>query len=146
MQNIESDTEIRNRHNICGRNWEIPHEEITLQDTIGQGMLGRVYKGKWKGTSVAIKAGPNLSNLVHLDSLMKNIFKYKHPNLITFIGASIAPSNTYYICELIENGSIYDCIYKRNVAFSAKTILHILLQVAQAVSYLHSQQPPVIIR
>jgi serine/threonine protein kinase len=36
--------------------WEIPRTQLTLQDKLGNGQFGEVWKGRWNGTTdVAIK-------------------------------------------------------------------------------------------
>lgn len=47
-------------------NWEIPFEEIELErDPIGRGGYGTVFRGRWRGSIVAVKK-------MNIDSRMAN--------------------------------------------------------------------------
>lgn len=35
--------------------WHIDYHELVIEQLIGQGAFGQVFKGKWNGTPVAIK-------------------------------------------------------------------------------------------
>ena len=37
------------------RAWEIKPEEVLIEELLGNGAYGQVYKGKWSGTEVAVK-------------------------------------------------------------------------------------------
>ena len=40
---------------IPRKDFEIPFKELTTSQLIGQGAFGRVFKGRWRGTPVAVK-------------------------------------------------------------------------------------------
>lgn len=37
------------------RNWKIEYSDLEIGPLIGQGSMGRVFKGKWRGLTVAVK-------------------------------------------------------------------------------------------
>jgi serine/threonine protein kinase len=84
-----------------GYDWEIPYSELTLNERLGEGSTGRVFKGEWKGLPVAIKViKQNLSNemMEEFKKEVRAFCKLRHPNVVSnevrtqgyYIGDSVA--------------------------------------------------------
>ena len=48
------------------------------------------------------------------------------------------------VMELMEYGSVYDCLQNHTVKLDNLQILRILCQVAAGIQYLHMSNPPII--
>ena len=97
--------------------WQIAYDELTFSRVIGEGSFGRVFLGKWRETTVAIKlltppmpkaedsdsgdSGCGLSgsrpprcNAGSLDDLDKEagiMAALRHPNVVMFLGVCLEP-------------------------------------------------------
>eukprot|EP01103_Thecamoeba_quadrilineata_P014415 TRINITY_DN4300_c0_g1_i2.p1 TRINITY_DN4300_c0_g1~~TRINITY_DN4300_c0_g1_i2.p1 ORF type:complete len:640 (+),score=138.51 TRINITY_DN4300_c0_g1_i2:12-1931(+) len=130
--------------------WEIPFEQITFQDKLGEGSFGIVHKGKWRGVIVAVKQLKfhNLNQDV-IDEFQKELAllgKLRHPNVVLLMGASTSPPNLCMVTEFLAAGSLFDMIHQRKQQFPLTTILRMALQSAQGLNYLHLSNPPIIHR
>jgi hypothetical protein len=85
--------------------YEIPFEEITIDpDPIGNGGYGTVFKGRWRGTEIAIKKmhiestvpSDRYSDFINECQAMASV---RHPNIVLFIGACTKPPN---LCIVLE--------------------------------------------
>lgn len=63
--------------------------------------------------------------------------KYRHPNIILLIGAITKPPQLCLAMELVKQGSLYDFVHKRKVAFSDAEKKKIAVQMVGVISYLH---------
>ena len=130
---------------------------------LGRGAYGVVYKAQYKGNDCAAKKIHDvlledqvseqdenrilkafLRECVHCNSL-------HHPNIVEFWGicyqAKREAKNLVMIMEMMDESLtkyIETRIPKPGVAFSTK--ISILLDIAKGLTYLHSQQPPVVHR
>ncbi|MEW5310639.1 MAG: hypothetical protein WDW38_002418 [Sanguina aurantia] len=121
--------------------------EITLQKRLGQGAFGTVYSALWKHQRVAVKLVPLMLDASSycsksLDSLKQEIqvlSRLRHPNIVAFYGACLAPPNVCIVEELAVGGSLHSHLYdNRSPQFqTAVTVLQLGLDVASALEYLH---------
>ncbi|KAG0697001.1 hypothetical protein DFH29DRAFT_174803 [Suillus ampliporus] len=127
---------------------EIPPDKLTKLEKIGSGGFKDVFIGKFKGRRVAIAEFRDQLNSMDIKEL-KLLGGFDHPNIVRFLGVSI-PENTretpvMIVSELCSNGDLFD--YVRNVpAPSLKKVLHIMLDIARGLEYLHMRKPSVIHR
>ncbi|RPD66599.1 hypothetical protein L226DRAFT_567007 [Lentinus tigrinus ALCF2SS1-7] len=127
---------------------EIPPEKLTKLEKIGSGGFKDVYIGKFKGRRVAIAEFRGQLSQMDIKEL-KLLGDFDHPNIVKFLGVSI-PENTretpvMIVSELCSNGDLFD--YIRNVnAPSLYRVLHIMLDIARGLEYLHLRKPSVIHR
>ncbi|KAI0723780.1 hypothetical protein C8T65DRAFT_627408 [Cerioporus squamosus] len=127
---------------------EIPPEKLTKLEKIGSGGFKDVYIGKFKGRRVAIAEFRGQLSQMDIKEL-KLLGDFDHPNIVKFLGVSI-PENTretpvMIVSELCSNGDLFD--YIRNVnPPSLYRVLHIMLDIARGLEYLHLRKPSVIHR
>jgi len=115
-----------------------------------------VYKGRWKHTDVAIKrVFKSEQTGEHVDEFIKEIAilsKLHHPNILLFLGASISNNGLFIVTEYMNRGSVYGNLHsplnkvngKSKLDYKMK--LHLLLDAARGMLYLHTFDPPIIHR
>jgi hypothetical protein len=97
---------------------KIAFSELNLEDVIGGGGFGQVWRARWKGTPVAVKV---LTGSAQAETVPKAILEefiaeinmlsgMRHPNICLFMGACLEPPNRAIITELCENGSLWDAL------------------------------------
>eukprot|EP00727_Mastigamoeba_balamuthi_P009946 m51a1_g5574 putative serine-threonine protein (634) ;mRNA; r:610301-614671 len=119
----------------------IDFDELQLGEAVGEGSFGTVYRGKWRGNTVAIKELK--SHLIKFNSDVKSDFfreienmeQLKSPHIVQFYGAVITPEHLCLVTEFFELGSL-GSLMKHNtllVAFRMKAAL----DCARGMSFLH---------
>jgi tRNA A-37 threonylcarbamoyl transferase component Bud32 len=130
-----------------GRRCFIDHLEIQIQDKIGEGGYGEVFKGTWLGQDVAIKFyGKKKSrNKARIDAdFLKEVevfSRLRHPNILLFMGVSVTPQyKGLLITEYLEGGSLFDHLHKRGTKFTEERLINIALDMALGMNYLHAKK------
>jgi hypothetical protein len=135
---------------------EIMWEEFTLEEQLGEGASGNIYKALWPSNEhhkeVAIKVfkGEVTSDGFPEDEMQATIAAGPHPNLVTLLGCiSDHPHQKMgLVMELIPPSyknlglppSFSSCTrdtFKEGTCFTAEQILKIVTQVADAANQLH---------
>jgi len=120
--------------------WEVPHSELTMEKKLGEGAYGVVYRGKWRGITVAIKEMKDLDDEEAINDFRSEIAilgKLRHPNCVLFMGASTKPHQLCIITEFLEGGSVHDILHEQKRRFDLKTVVSLSKQTAFGVNYLH---------
>ena len=87
--------------------WEIPRSALVLQERLGAGQFGEVWRGEWKGTTpVAIKTlkegTMTKEDFLKEARIMKTL---SHPHLVRLF-AVVTTEPIYIVTELMSNGSL----------------------------------------
>ncbi|CAG2238710.1 unnamed protein product [Mytilus edulis] len=113
-----------------------------------RGAFGTVYKGKWTGLEVAIKAIPitKRARNAMLRTVEKEIninSKLRHPNIIQFLAVARTDNTIYLVHEFIMGCNMEDAIFsaatKLDMDIKAKDKLYIMKQVVQAKRLLNNK-------
>ncbi|PRP82918.1 hypothetical protein PROFUN_06695 [Planoprotostelium fungivorum] len=72
----------------------------------------------------------------------RNLRHLRHSNILLFVGYTIGPCCLLF--EAVDGGSLRQLMEDRGLRITHEQILNMLISVAQAMSYLHSQNPPVL--
>ncbi|KAL3641884.1 hypothetical protein CASFOL_012699 [Castilleja foliolosa] len=130
--------------------YEISWEDLTIGEQIGQGSCGTVYHGLWYGSDVAVKA---FSKMEYTDelifsfreevSLMKRL---RHPNILLFMGAVTTPQRLCIVTEFLPRGSLFRFLQKNTSKLEMRRRIHMALDIARGMNYLHHFNPPIIHR
>ncbi|CAG2244475.1 unnamed protein product [Mytilus edulis] len=125
-----------------------------LEDEIGKGAFGRVFKGTWVGSAVAIKAidckrgKQKIRGMVEAEIEMHELIR--HPNIVQLMAVAFEKSSVYLITEYINGFNMENVIFDEDLSSQLKLIqsdkIFIIVQLLQAVCYLHAMVRPIIHR
>ena len=134
----------------------IDMKQVTLEKEIGRGAFGRVFKGDWHGTDVAVKFitlksptmsdGDNLKlkeSVIREVSIMQNV---RHPNLVSLLGYDIAEEEVKIVMEYMEGGGLNRLVHDHKVELSWEEIKRFAVDICKGMCCLHKNDPPVIHR
>ncbi|XP_074291877.1 uncharacterized protein LOC141618692 isoform X2 [Silene latifolia] len=130
--------------------YEILWEDLTVGEQIGQGSCGTVYHGLWYGSDVAIKVFSKqeysedvIYSFRQEVSLMKRL---RHPNILLFMGAVTSPQRLCIVTEFLPRGSLFRLLQRSTSKLDSRRRLHMALDIARGMNYLHNCNPPIIHR
>ncbi|CAL9069971.1 unnamed protein product [Musa banksii] len=131
--------------------YEILWEDLTIGEQIGQGSsCGTVYHALWYGSDVAVKvfSKQEYSDEVILSfrqevSLVKRL---RHPNILLFMGAVTSPCRLCIVTEFLPRGSLFHLLQKNTGRMDWRRRIHMALDIARGINYLHHSSPPIIHR
>lgn len=143
------------KENLCFAAPEVKVDDLHIDysTALGSGAFGTVYKGKWAGSVVAVKAltVTKRNRSIMLDMVEKEInisSRIRHPNIVLFLAVARAPTTIYLVHEYIDGCNMEDAIFDQETRqlmdIKPGDKLFILSQCVQGVAYLHALVPPVI--
>lgn len=136
----------------------IDPQEIFLQRIIGEGTFGRVWSAKWRTASVAVKefvfaqaavAGKSSMQQEIIEEIIGEagmMAILRHPNVLQLFGCSLTAQAIWIVSELCSLGSLRQLLDDNEKTLSLSNRLSLALQVAEGMTYLHNQDPPIIHR
>ncbi|XP_076341023.1 kinase suppressor of Ras 2-like isoform X3 [Tachypleus tridentatus] len=132
------------QNSLSLREWDIPFDELQIEETIGVGRFGVVYKGNWHG-SVAIKMlnmddTDDKKTLETFKQEVANFRKTRHENLVLFMGACMKPPRLAIVTSLCKGMTLYKHIHVRKEKFNLSRTIRIAQQVCQGMGYLHARE------
>ncbi|KAL8782916.1 MAG: hypothetical protein Q9195_009535 [Heterodermia aff. obscurata] len=120
-------------------------ERWTLLEKMGDGAFSNVYRAKdatGRGSEVAIKvvrkfemSASQRANILKEVQIMRQL---DHPNIVKLIDFSESRQYYYIVLELCPGGELFHQIV-RLTYFSEELSRHVIVQVAEALLYLHEQ-------
>jgi len=120
--------------------WDIDEEDLELEDEIGAGCFGSVYKGSYCGTPVAIKELYDASNAI-IQKLVKRevatLKSMRHPNIVQFMGLCQNAQGIYIVTEFVPGGHLWARLKHPGVFLDWATRVQWAIDISQAMSYLH---------
>ncbi|XP_055898146.1 serine/threonine-protein kinase TNNI3K-like [Biomphalaria glabrata] len=126
--------------------------DLEFQETIGSGSFGKVYKGKCKGRTVAIKRyrASSFGAKSDVDMFCREVAilaKLNSPYVINFIGACLDdPSQFAIVTHYVSGGSLFSLLHEQKRLIDVQSKLTIALDVAKGMEYLHNMPLPIIHR
>lgn len=127
------------------RPFEIDFEELELEEVIGVGGFGKVYKGQWRQETVAIKAArqdPDEPISVTIENVRKEaklFWLLSHVNIAALRGVCLKPPNLCLVMEYAAGGSLNRVLGGRQIP--PEILVNWALQIAHGMHYLHELAP-----
>ncbi|XP_078444682.1 protein STRUBBELIG-RECEPTOR FAMILY 6-like [Wolffia australiana] len=126
---------------------------FSVDNLLGQGSLGRVYRGQFDdGKVLAVKkinasALPNQSAEEFL-RVVSNVARLRHPNVTLLVGYCSEFGQHLLVYEFHRNGSLHDYLhlsdeYSRPLTWNTR--VKIALGTARALEYLHESCSPAVV-
>ncbi|XP_048861811.1 activin receptor type-1C isoform X1 [Brienomyrus brachyistius] len=115
---------------------------IVLQETIGKGRFGEVWRGKWRGEDVAVKIFSSRDERSWFrEAEIYQTILLRHENILGFIAADNKDNGSWtqlwLVSEYHEHGSLYDHLNRHTVSVDAMLIL--ALSIASGLAHLHME-------
>jgi len=120
----------------------IPFSEVIVDQEIGRGSFGTVYKGRWEGVQVAIKVcstveQKQLNEFITEAKLMLNL--RPHPFVLQILGISVDGPYPAMILEFCDGGSLDKLVYS-NAPISYNQVYNIMKGIALGMHHLHKSR------
>ncbi|KRZ62864.1 Serine/threonine-protein kinase TNNI3K, partial [Trichinella nativa] len=154
--------EVLQLRNLLGNQYHIQMSDIDLQESVGSGSFGKVYKCVLNNRTVAVKRYRSWSVGSKSDVKMfcrevSIMSRLNHPNILQFIGACLDdPSQFALVTEFAQDGSLFNALHEEkryqiifftfSMFFDAEFKFSICFDVASAMNYLHKRSYPIIHR
>ncbi|CAG8488715.1 9146_t:CDS:2 [Paraglomus occultum] len=110
---------------------------VTIGEVIGEGAMGEVFRGTYKGQTVAIKKSKHGTDL---DTAVKEFTSHcqlKHDYVLKFIGVLGTTASYSLVLEYAEKGDLKSYLKAHTVPLSVKSkICH---DIAHGLNYCHDQ-------
>ncbi|XP_025266860.1 mitogen-activated protein kinase kinase kinase 11 isoform X1 [Camponotus floridanus] len=124
---------------------EIDFEELQLEEVIGVGGFGKVYRGFWKKREVAVKAArqdageePSVT-LENVRQEAKLFWLLKHENIVQLEGVCLKMPNMCLVMEYARGGSLNRVLSGRKIR--PNVLVDWAIQIARGMDYLHNKAP-----
>lgn len=120
-------------------------EELELEEVIGVGGFGKVYRGKWRNETVAVKAArsdPDEPISVTIENVRKEAKMFwllNHENITALRGVCLRPPNLCLVMEYAAGGSLNRVLSGRRIP--PDILVDWAVQIANGMHYLHEQAP-----
>ncbi|CAI0386388.1 unnamed protein product [Linum tenue] len=112
---------------------------LTESNFIGQGIAGKVYKGKLSdGQAVAVK---HIVSDGHVETFVREVTSLshvKHPNLVALTGCCKHEDEYFLVYELCENGNLSEWLYSKERTLSWLQRIEIAIDCARGLWFLHT--------
>nr|XP_056706998.1 mitogen-activated protein kinase kinase kinase 9 [Euleptes europaea] len=122
---------------------EIDFSELVLEDVIGIGGFGKVYRAVWLGDEVAVKAArydpdEDISETIENVCQEAKLFAMlKHPNIIALKGVCLKEPNFCLIMEFARGGSLNRILSGKRIP--PDILVNWAVQIAGGMNYLHDE-------
>jgi len=136
----------------------IDPQEIVLHRIIGEGTFGRVWSATWRSSKVAVKEFVFAQAAVTgRSSMQREIIEeiigeagmmaiLRHPHVLQLFGCSLTAQAIWIVSELCTLGSLRQVLDDHSRKLSIALRLQLAVHVAEGMTYLHTQDPPIIHR
>ncbi|XP_033849285.3 mitogen-activated protein kinase kinase kinase 10-like [Acipenser ruthenus] len=127
----------------CPLPLEIDFQELRLEEIIGAGGFGKVYKGIWRSEEVAVKAArqdPDEDISVTAENVRqeaKLFWMLRHPNIIALKGVCLKEPNLCLVMEYARGGGLNRALSGKKVP--PRVLVNWAVQIAKGMSYLHNE-------
>ncbi|XP_052388070.1 mitogen-activated protein kinase kinase kinase 10-like [Carassius gibelio] len=122
---------------------EIDFSELCLEEVIGAGGFGKVYKGVWRGEEVAVKAARQdldediSATAENVRQEARLFWMLRHRNIISLRGVCLREPNLCLVMEYARGGALNRALAGKKVP--PRVLVNWAVQVAMGMDYLHNQ-------
>ncbi|XP_061464728.1 activin receptor type-1C isoform X2 [Rhineura floridana] len=115
---------------------------IVLQEIVGKGRFGEVWRGKWCGEDVAVKIFSSRDERSWFrEAEIYQTIMLRHENILGFIAADNKDNGTWtqlwLVSEYYEHGSLFDYLNSNTV--TANGMIKLIFSIASGVAHLHME-------
>lgn len=127
------------------RPFEIDFAKLQLEEVIGVGGFGKVYRGIWGEEEVAVKAArlePDQPMSVMVENVRqeaKLFWLLDHPNIISLKGVCLQEPNLCLVMEFASGGPLNRALIGRRLR--PDVVVDWAIQIAHGMHYLHDGAP-----
>ncbi|KAK6183726.1 hypothetical protein SNE40_011151 [Patella caerulea] len=128
------------------RPFEIDFQELVLNEVIGVGGFGKVYRGMWRKKTVAIKVARQDSDPEKPGSALENICQeaklfwlLDHPNISNLVGVCLKEPDLCLVMEYAAGGSLNRILGAQRIP--PDILVDWAIQIARGMHYLHEEAP-----
>ena len=129
--------------------WElISLEELELGEQVARGAMGAVHSGHWRGIPVAAKTLHDTSSaaLAKTEQELLVHAALRHPRVVALLGAKLTPPDCWIVMGRCECSLFHRLHARGGLDLERRALVHMAIQVAEGMAYLHSRSPPVVHR
>ena len=144
ISELDSDRNWPRQNSLTSKEWEIPFDELIIDEVIGTGRFGTVFRGQWHG-AVAIKRlnmESGIDDKKYLEAFQQEVAtfrKTRHDNLVLFMGACMKPPHLAIVTSLCKGSTLYTHLHVKKNRVQPSQALIITQQICQGMSYLHAR-------
>src|SRR5215471_14131242 len=132
--------------------------KFKIVQILGEGGMGTVYKVEQVGKPGYFRAvkelliPPNTSPedrktaIERFDKEIDMLFNLKHPRIPSLILSFQEHGNYYFVMEFVPGRSLEKILEDNKGPLDEERVIRWMIQVCEALSYIHSRTPPIILR
>mmetsp|Transcript_11979 Transcript_11979/g.18229 ORF Transcript_11979/g.18229 Transcript_11979/m.18229 type:complete len:336 (-) Transcript_11979:59-1066(-) len=109
---------------------------------IGEGNFGRIWRGDYLGTTVAVKQLLDVDDEdmhKYIEREMLTLRQMRHPNILQMIGLCKHQSGIFIVTEYISGGNLRKRLKDESIKMPWPLRVQIALDIAQGMMFLHSR-------
>ena len=132
--------------NIDSSKFVIKYSDLKKEERLAKGSFGTVFKGKYKGSIVAIKEFMFNFASQDMENEITMLSQLRHRNILNFMGACIQPPVYAIVTEFIKGGSLQSFLHSSEPSISSlrkemqwKHKLNLMYGISQSCLYLHKK-------
>ncbi|XP_062509731.1 uncharacterized protein LOC134185865 isoform X1 [Corticium candelabrum] len=143
----ERETAFRRQIQILNDAWQISWQEIELQNEIGGGASGRVWKAQYRNLDVAVKMLINndeSESSLEFAGEIKFMQTMRHRNIVLFIGAgkTSPQAQPFLVVEFAHRGSLRHVLDDVSIEIDQNRKIDFALDASKGMEFLHKLNPP----
>ena len=132
--------------------------KFKIVQVLGEGGMGTVYKVEQVGKPGYFRAvkeliiNPNMppderkSAIERFDKEIDMLFNLKHPLIPSLILSFQERGNYYFVMEFVPGRTLEKILEDTNAPLDEDQVIKWMMKVCEALSYIHSRTPPIILR
>jgi len=116
---------------------------VSIDQKIGEGNFGSVFKGTMNGKEVALKSLKDQEKQQELQAEIKILSKLDHNNIVHFFGMTVVNHMTMIVMEYINSSDLLTYLLSgvehKEKRFINSQALQLVKEIAYGMEYLHSK-------